>query len=467
MTWPFMVPGEAFALRDMVVLPEMALTHASLGFGDLPARNVPQDAVLSQLVFPVLAVRLIVVGAACAAAWAGYRLGTSPFARAAAMTVAVWNPFVIERLLQGQWSLAVAAWLMPFIAVTGSVTAMWVASLTPTGALAAASLSTRPRHLVATALFCAPWVVAGWAAAGAGTASAASAMAFAPRAEQWVGTLGALVGLGGIWNAAAVPPSRSIGFALFGVLLAVVLACGWRAVPRRLLILAAVGFTVAVASWLGGIAAVVEWLPGAGLLRDGQKWVILAVPAYVSAAGGLTPRLAAAACAFAMLQVPDAPAALSPLTPSVVDVPRIDARGRDILFVDRPTLLTRSDGIPVVDPATKVVNVVESGELRIGGHVVDEASTRWALAQSNPDDTALLASLGIGLVVHPDGTVVDTGAPAREPSVLGRILLLGWFAVPLVAWCGWVRRAGVECSPRVAEHRPVVNSTLTLPATRK
>lgn len=443
-TWPIMVPGGAFALRDMVALPEMALTHAALGFGDLPARNVPQDAVLALLPFPVAAVRVLVIGAACAAAWAGYRLGTSPFSRAAAMAVAVWNPFVIERLLQGQWSLAVAAWLMPFIAFSGSILAMWVASLTPTGVLASLSLSTRPRHLIAGVLMCAPWVVAGVLATGAGTATAASALAFSPRAEQWVGTLGALVGLGGIWNAEAVSASRSVGFALFGLALAAVLATGWRAVPRRLLVIAVAGFAVAVASWLGGIAAVVEWLPGAGLLRDGQKWVILAIPAYVYAAGALTPRLASVACALTLLQVPDAPLALSPLAPAEVTVPRIDAQGRDVLFVDRPTLLTRSDGTPVVDPATKVMNVVESGQLRIDGEVVDEASSRWTLAQANPTDTAMLASLGIGLVVHPDGTVVDTGAPAREPSALGRALLAGWCAVPLVAWGAWMMRRRVS-----------------------
>lgn len=439
-TWPFMVPGEAFALRDMVVVPEMALTHAAVGFGDLPARNVPQDAVLALLPFPVVAVRLIVIGAACAAAWAGYRLGRSPFARAAAMTVAVWNPFVIERLLQGQWSLAVAAWLMPFIAVTGSVLAMWVASLTPTGALAAVSLATRPRHLVAAVWLCAPWAVVGVLSTGAGTATAASALAFAPRAEKWVGTLGALAGLGGMWNAEAVPPSRGIGFALFGIALVALLTTGWRAVPRRLLVLASIGFAVAVASWLGGIAAVVEWLPGAGLLRDGQKWVILAIPAYVYAAGALTPRLASAACAFALLQVPDAPAAVAELAPVEVTVPRVEAEGRDVFFVDRPALLSRADGTPVVDPATKAMNVVESGQLRIDGDVVDEASPRWALAQAHPRDTALLALLGIGLVVHPDGTVVDTGAPAREPSVLGRALLVGWGSVPLVAWGAWMMR---------------------------
>ncbi|WPJ93676.1 hypothetical protein [Corynebacterium sp. UMB2355A] len=73
-TWPFLAPGEALAYRDMLVLPDMALTRAALGFGDLPARNVPQDALLAVLPFPVLAMRALVVGAAAAAAWAGWRI---------------------------------------------------------------------------------------------------------------------------------------------------------------------------------------------------------------------------------------------------------------------------------------------------------------------------------------------------------------------------------------------------------
>ncbi|WP_165165052.1 hypothetical protein [Corynebacterium qintianiae] len=431
-TWPLMVPGQSFALRDMVVLPDMALTHASLGFGDLPARNVPQDAVLALVPFPVLLVRLLVIGSACAAAYAGYRAGASVFGRAAAMTVAVWNPFVVERLLQGQWSLAVAAWLLPFIAFSGSVIAMWVASLTPTGALAAASLSTSRRHLFAAVLFCSPWVVTGFLTSGSGTASTASAAAFAPRAEEWVGTAGALLGLGGIWNAGAVPPSRSAGFAVFGVLLFAVLACGWRAVPTRLLALAGLGFAVAVASWLGLVGAVVEWLPGAGLLRDGQKWVILAVPAYVRAAGALQPRLAAAACALALLQVPDAPLALAALKPVEVAVPAIDDRGRDVLFVGRPTLLARPDGVPVVDPATKAMNVVESGELRIDGRLADAPSERWAHAHRDPHNAELLEQLGIGVVAYPDGRVIETRAPARALPPLGLMLLGLWCGTPLV-----------------------------------
>ena len=100
-TWPFLVPGGAFALRDMMVFDAMALTRASLGWGDLPARNVPQDALLGILPHPVLFLRFAVVGAAACAARAGYLLGRGTFGRAAAMTVAVWNPFVVERLLQG------------------------------------------------------------------------------------------------------------------------------------------------------------------------------------------------------------------------------------------------------------------------------------------------------------------------------------------------------------------------------
>ena len=71
LTWPFFVPGEAFALRDMMVFDAMALTRASLGWGDLPARNVPQDALLGILPSPVLFVRVFMVAAAAGAAPAG------------------------------------------------------------------------------------------------------------------------------------------------------------------------------------------------------------------------------------------------------------------------------------------------------------------------------------------------------------------------------------------------------------
>lgn len=439
LTWPFLVPGEAFAFRDMVVLPEMALTRATLGWGDLPARNVPQDALLAVLPWPVLFVRALVVGAAGVAAWSGWHLGRTPLGKAAAMTVAVWNPFVVERLLQGQWSLAVAAWLLPAVAfgwqtrAAWAVPLQWLASLTPTGALLAGAFARGHRGALVTALTCLPWVAAGVFAGASGTSSAASVRAFAPRAEEYVGTLGALMGLGGIWNGQAVPPSRSLGFALFGVALFVVLALGWRAVPRRWLWCAGLGFAVALASWAGLLAPVVQYVPGGGLLRDGQKWVALAIPAFVAAAGSLDGRKALAALAFALLQVPDAPVAVAALTPTRVEIPAIDHRGRDVFFVDAPTL-TLIDDHPVLNPATKAMNVVEPGSLVVDGVAVDPPSLRWVAAQAAADDPAALAQLGIGLVVHPDGTVVDTGAPAQPLPPAGIALFGVWLCVPLLAF---------------------------------
>ena len=434
LTWPFLLPGEAFALRDMMVFDAMALTRASLGWGDLAARNVPQDALLGILPWPVLFVRVFMVAAAGCAAWAGFRLGRSPFGQATAMTVAVWNPFVVERLLQGQWSLAAAAWLLPLVAlglVPASGLAHWLASLTPTGALAAACFARGWRGVAVSVCTCLPWVVAGIFAGAPGTSSAASAAAFAPRAEAYAGTLGSLLGLGGLWNGQAVPASRELGFALFGVALFALLALGWRAVPRRFLLLAALGFAVALASWAGLTAPLIQHLPGGGLLRDGQKWLILAIPAFVAAAGALEPRRALTVAAFALLQVPDAPVAVAALAPTTVEVPAVDHRGRDVLFVDRPTLLP-IDGHPAVDPAPKAMNVVESGALTVDGVVVDPPSLRWTAAQAAVDDHARLRELGIGVVVFPDGSTRDTGAPARPLPPVGIALFALWCMAPMV-----------------------------------
>lgn len=448
-TWALFAPGE-FALRDMVVLDHPYLTHASVGFGDVPGRNVPQDAVLAILgnVVPATwVVRVLLVGAAVAAAWAAIvgarwpkRLGMGKIAAAAAVTVAVVNPFVVERLLQGQWSLVLAAWLAPAIAIAGlrkrtgvQILALWVSSLTPTGALAAsltAFATNRSRSiLLASALAWAPWAVTGALHPGSGRSLPAGAHAFAPRAEEGVGTLGAMVGLGGIWNGAAVPESRTAGFAIFGVALFAVLLLAARKIPRSFMALACVGFGIALTSWLA--PEVMGWLvahvPGAGLLRDGHKWLILAIPAYVAAAGALRPTLAWAALALAVLQVPDAPVSLAQLRPVEVAVPAVDHQGRDVYFVDRPALITRADGVPVVDPAAKAMNVVEPGGLQVDDLVVDTNSLRFEEGIDDP------AAHEIGLVVYPGGQVVDTGVPARPLPPLGLGLLILWGLTPLVA----------------------------------
>ena len=280
-------------------------------------------------------------------------------------------------------------------------------------------------------LACAPWVLAGALATGGGTATPESAAAFAPRAEQYVGTLGALMGLGGIWNGAAVPASREVGFALFGIPLFVLLGLGWRAVPRRWLALAAAGFAIALASWAGLTNPVVTHVPGGGLLRDAQKWLVLAIPAFVAAAGALTPRRAAAALACALLQVPDGAVSVAKLRPAAVECPAVEAAGRDVYFAERaPLTLVR--GEPTVDAAPKCMNVVESGALLVDATLVDPPSPRWVAAREavseEPVDLARLRELGVGLVVYPDGRAVDTGAPPRGLPPVGIALFAGYLA---------------------------------------
>lgn len=441
----------------MLILDAPALSPAALGFGDLPARNVPQDGVLAVVGTLVPAswfVRVLLVGAAVAGAvgagWLARQRRGSAWGTAAAITVVLWNPFVVERLLQGHWSLVIAAWLLPLIAAAGLAgrtwiawLAMWVASLTPTGALFSllTGVATARRHrwwtLGVGVVACLPWMVPGLLAASSAVSSPESVTAFAPRAEGFVGTLGSLLGLGGIWNADAVPASREVGFALAGVALFAVLLTGVRRCPPPLLVLAGVGLVGAVAAWL--LPEILAWavstVPGAGLLRDAQKLVMLALPAYAALAGGLRPRwLAIVALVLALLQVPDAPRALRQLTPVELGVDRefVDfAAGRDVFFADRSGLSLLPDGRVIVDPYAKALSVVESGALTVDGVLVDPPSQRWVAAQEAWAwrDLDTLEELGVGVVV--DGEqVVETDAP-RRVAPLGVALLGLWLVIPL------------------------------------
>lgn len=459
--WPLLAPGQ-LALRDMLVLDSPALSPGALGTGDLPARNAPQDGLLALLgtFLPASWVaRALIVGGAVAGAvgavWLARQQGAGRVATLAAVTLVLWNPFVVERLLQGHWSLVIAGWLLPLIAAAGlsgrttvGWLALWAASLTPTGAVfalltgVATARGRRLPTLVLGLLCCLPWLLPGLLGGG-GTASAASAAAFAPRAEGYVGTLGALLGLGGIWNAEVVPASRELGFAVAGVLLFTLLLFSARHVPAPLLWLAGFGLGGAVLIWL--LPAVAGWLfatvPGAGLLRDASKLVVLALPAYVAAAASTRTWVAGLVLALTLLQAPDTPVALAPLRPQPVTVDRAlveRAAGRDVLLVDEPVLTRRADGTVMLNPATRALSTVESGVLSVDGVLVDTPSPRWAAATAAwaERDLDRLAALGVGLVVT-DGQVVETAA-GPQPRWPGLVLLAGWLLIP--AGVGLCRR---------------------------
>jgi len=140
---------------------------------------------------------------------------------------------------------------------------------------------------VAVAALNAPWLLIAVGSAAPVVSDPAGVGAFAARAENWGGTLAALAGTGGIWNAFAVPASRSTPFAplwTLAIVAAAVFGFGWLrrrwadGTATRLALLGGGSLLLAAAGALPGTAGVlraaVAYLPGAGLLRDGQKFLI-------------------------------------------------------------------------------------------------------------------------------------------------------------------------------------------------
>ncbi|GAB2719390.1 hypothetical protein GCM10027089_49200 [Nocardia thraciensis] len=406
---PLLGPGYLL-LRDAVSTPRSYLTDSGLGLGDAAPRAVPQDALLaavSTVVDGGLVVKAILVLALWAAGWGAaelarrlLRASTAP--QLVAATVAVWNPYVAERLLQGHWSLLTGYAALPWTVLAaqrvrrrtggargsgastgiparhadstaaagdspcrtseavedtvapsrtgtpnsraetahrggagpapgrtmaeydrsnsgrtrrreyaGSAMCAWAmlagclaaAGLTPTGALLAGCVAlvvVGKRNIPgALALWCAasaPWLMAtALSGAGAEPSDPAGIAAFAARAEPGLATLGSLAGLGGIWNADAVPGSRTTLIAVVGTaVLLVLVAAGLRQVAgagaastrhtrRALLVMAAAAIVLpALGATAWGVHIgefLVTKVPGAGLLRDTQKYVALAMPA--------------------------------------------------------------------------------------------------------------------------------------------------------------------------------------------
>ncbi|MBV8966406.1 MAG: hypothetical protein JO191_09555, partial [Mycobacteriaceae bacterium] len=364
-TAPLLAPGYLL-LRDAVSTPRSYLTDDALGLSEAAPRALPQDffiAEMSRLIDGGIVVKALLIIGLWLAGWGAGRLAAKVIPEAGlggqlvATTLAIWNPYVAERLLQGHWSLLVGYGCLPWVAAAAlelrseaaeddgrtSRAPYWsllwwmaLAGLTPTGLMLAATVALtcsvvpgrgRPRYLCAAVtlgvavLVALPWLVAG-AASGALPSVQIDIAPFAARAEPGLGTLGSLAGLGGIWNAEAVPAFRGTIFAVVGsaVLLAIV-AAGIPAVRRRpaalaLLALAAAAVLVPAAMATGpGIAvveAVVRALPGLGVLRDGQKWVALAMPGYAVAGAGAVLTLSrrslpvaavASACCLALVAV--------------------------------------------------------------------------------------------------------------------------------------------------------------------
>jgi hypothetical protein len=473
-------------LRDAVSTPRSFLTDAALGLSQAAPRALPQDflvALATHVLDGGVVVKALLIAGLWAAGWGAARLVDVALPEAGragqfvAATVAVWNPYVAERLLQGHWSLLVGCGALPWVAAAmlrlragqsgapvWAALAFWiaVAGLTPTGLLLAVVMALvcaaapgvgRLRHVLGAlglgALCALPWLVAAavsdslsaYDGSGAGTA------AFAARAEPGLGTLGSLAGLGGIWNAQAVPASRTALFALVATAaLVAVVALGVPAVVRRrtgvpLLVLAAVAVVLPAAAATGvGVAAVEtlsEVVPGLGVLRDGQKWVALALPGYALAAAGavltvarwrVRPAASAAVFCLAVIAVlPDLAWGVGAKVRSVHYPPgwaavaghiNADPRVVAVLPADAMRRFPWAGPAPVLDPLPRWVRaeVLTTGDLTIAGQLVRgeggdaRAVQDLLLSGAAP---AELARRGVGWVVVEADSAGETGAAAR------------------------------------------------------
>jgi hypothetical protein len=491
-TAPLLAPGYLL-LRDAVSTPRSYLSDAALGLSEAAPRAVPQDfalAVASTLVDGGVLAKLLLICGLWAAGWGAAQLVSAVLPQAGiagqfvATTVAIWNPYVAERLLQGHWSLLVGYGCLPWVAHTvlrlrsggpGFVRlAFWLAlaGLTPTGLLLAATVAItclaapgagRPRWQVGgvaaglSLLAALPWLVSAAAASSLSTYQAAGVpgvAAFAARAEPSLGTLGSLAGLAGIWNAEAVPGSRSTLFALVAtVVLLGVLAIGLPVAARTraavpLLVLAALAIVVPALMATGpGLAltrTVVEALPGLGVLRDAQKWVALAVPGYALAAAGavvtlrrwfpaVKPAFAALACCVAVIAVlPDLAWGVGGKVSSVRYPPGWAAVAAQINADPRPVAVLPADSMrqfswsgpaPVLDPLPRWVraDVLTTGDLTISGDTVRGEGGRARAVQDmllQGADADRLAEAGVGWVVLESGSVGETGLATRTLAQL-------------------------------------------------
>lgn len=312
--------GPGYVLTyDMVWVPELTLRGDFWGMGSSLPRAVPSDlvvAVLDEVVPGMVLQKALLLGSLVVAGTGAARLvpGDGVLGPLAAATLYVWNPFVVERLTIGHWPLLLTYASLPWIHLCARRLAfhervlpqlvLWLAlaSLSPVGGLVAGVFAVvgvaasgrearRPVAWVigAVAAVNAPWIVAG-AIHGSGSVSDPVAVGlFAAQGEGLLPPWAAVLGLGGIWNAEVVPVSRTtwVGLAAL-VLVVVVCVIGIRAWRRgtalvdqvALALPAVLGLALALVGAV--VPGAVEWLvahvPGAGLLRDGTRFVALAAP---------------------------------------------------------------------------------------------------------------------------------------------------------------------------------------------
>lgn len=325
---PVLLQRGVVLVGDMSFVPDQPWRAAWLAWDGSVPRAVPADALvwLIELVLPAdLLQKAVLAGSLVAAALGAASLlrllvpRVDRWGRLAAAVMFGWNPFVAERLGIGHWgvllgyaalpwalagaarvaagdrsgwrplglALLTAAVASPTSGLLVSVSAMLVAGWT---ARSRPRATARPavRFLVllsaAAVAINIPWWLPGLSS---GSSDPAGVVGFAARSDSPTGVLGSLLGLGGIWKQSVVPDERAAWTvagtaALVGVLGLLCLALLARRAGtgplRALLLLGTAGLLLAWVPATGAGEPVVRWLveyvPGAGLWRDSQKYLL-------------------------------------------------------------------------------------------------------------------------------------------------------------------------------------------------
>lgn len=380
---PALGPGTVLAY-DLAWSPDARLTPFSLGTDTPAPRAVPSDAagvLLGWVVGGAVAQKLVLLGLlvlaglGAAALLRHWRPAAGALAGSVAVVAAIWNSFVAERLVLGQWTVLLGYAALPWAvraalrlrrghagphtqtqtqgdvdAVRGTGRRSPVLTLCGCGVLAGvgganALLLVAPVVVVLLVLPAPRWrALAAWVLTCGGVGAAwwlpslatasrgddAGFLAFAARADTPSGLLVALLGGGGVWNSAAVPPER--GSVVLGLVSAALGLLGVGAVvsvrrsarvggggDRRggegtalvvVVVLAVLGVLAAAASATPGLSELwrsLNAVPGGGLVRDAQKlvalWVVVAAAGLGIVADAAVRRGGAAVPAAAALAV--------------------------------------------------------------------------------------------------------------------------------------------------------------------
>jgi hypothetical protein len=333
---PGFAPGYLLSY-DMVFVPDPPFSAALLGITGGPARAVPSDAVItvaarllpSDLLQKLILLLIFVTACSGAAALlaAGWRDRQAPvLACLVGGSFYIWNPYVAERLLIGQWALLLGYAGLPWVmrelvtgsarirpgrlllvmlpAAIGGFAAMTVTGLAAIPAAAARNgradqgavpaqgatpgIPTgggRGRRLVTVGvlliLLSLPWLIPSLLIPVHTDPEGVNL--FAARADTPFGRLGSLVMLSGIWNDQTVPRGYGGVASVFWLLVVACSVAGYVLVARRrrgwpgLGVAGLVGLAVAAIGITSPTRAVLRELvtasAGFAVLRDGQQFV--------------------------------------------------------------------------------------------------------------------------------------------------------------------------------------------------